>query len=360
MPRQKRLNNSFDKDPQELRGKLLDWYDHHARILPWRARRGQTPNPYHVWLSEIMLQQTTVGAVKSYFEHFITKWPTVHDLAAAPSDDIMQAWAGLGYYARARNLHKCAQIVAHELEGVFPQDQKSLKTLPGIGEYTSAAICAIAFNQPATVVDGNIERVMARVFNVQEALPKSKPKLKDLAHIFFNGYEERPGDLAQAFMDLGAGVCIAKTPRCMLCPVSEYCQAYKKGTAGDLPKKVRKKSKPQKHGYIYWIANNHGEVLLHRRPNKGLLGGTLALPTSAWVDRKQEIGELNELKDISFLDVHIAHSFTHFDLKLYLRQAKNHGLDGEHGYSWVKREDISPNNFPTVFKKAVTIFLKAL
>ncbi len=356
----KRNNKSSMHDIEKFRGQLLNWYDENRRILPWRALPGQVADPYHVWLSEIMLQQTTVGAVIPYFLKFTKTWPDVHALAAESSDVLMAAWAGLGYYARARNLHACAKIVANDLDGVFPNNQAELKKLPGIGDYTSAAITAIAFNKPATVVDGNVDRVMARTFAVEEPMPKSKPQLKAHAAKFFDGYTDRPGDLAQAFMDLGAGTCIAKTPRCALCPVSDHCVGLKLDIAATLPRKAKKKPKPQRHGDIYWITNDNAEALLHRRPDKGLLGGTLALPTTEWIEKGQGIIPLDLLKDQNSTDLgeKIHHSFTQIDLELPLKTVTTTSLIPSKDHQWRSISGINAADFPTVFKKAVKLFLK--
>lgn len=345
---------------RELRGQLLVWYDESARQLPWRALPNETtPDPYHIWLSEVMLQQTTVAAVKDYYTKFLKLWPTIHDLSNAPNEDIMAAWAGLGYYARARNLHKCAQIVSRDLAGIFPETQAELKKLPGIGEYTSAAITAIAFNKPATVVDGNVERVMARLFNHRIAMPASKPELKAYAHEFFDGFEHRPGDLAQAFMDLGATICIPKAPRCSSCPLSAHCEAYKAGDPEKLPFKTPKKKRPSKQGRVYWIENEHGEILLQRRPEKGLLGGMLALPTSEWLDKNVKDFTLNVFfKDEKpYKKAYIEHVFTHFDLKLYLYKAdvpENASISNE--YSWYDPSGVQ-DTMPSVFAKAFNLFV---
>lgn len=365
MTKAKAVNSISTKLVKEFRGQILEWYDTNKRTLPWRALPDQIPDPYHVWLSEIMLQQTTVGAVMSYFQKFITLWPSIHDLAKAPQEDIMNEWAGLGYYNRARNLHACAKIVVNDFGGVFPDKQVDLKKLPGIGDYTSAAIMTIAFNKPASVMDGNIERIMARIFAVQDPLPKSKPILKKYTDHMFHDFTDRPGDLAQAMMDLGAGVCIAKTPRCALCPVSHLCAAKEQEIAATLPKKEKKKPKPQKFGFIYWVENEKGQILLHRRPDKGLLGGMLALPTSEWIDQKQK----SVLKDISLKNtqsfggkaVSIHHSFTHFDLELHLKTASafNQGFESDDTYNWHDKASVKPSQFPTVFKKAVNLFLKS-
>ncbi|MBO9468362.1 A/G-specific adenine glycosylase, partial [Tropicibacter sp. R15_0] len=266
---------------------LLDWYDRHARDLPWRvppAARlaGVAPDPYRVWMSEIMLQQTTVVAVKSYFEAFTTRWPTISDLANAADEDVMAAWAGLGYYARARNLLKCARVVTSDFGGTFPDDHGTLLTLPGIGPYTAAAIASIAFDLPETVLDGNVERVMARIFDDHTPLPKAKPVFHDYAAQLTP--ELRPGDYAQAVMDLGATICTPKNPACGLCPWRSSCAAWTAGTAADLPKKAPKKRKPTRLGIAYLARRVDGAWLLERRPDKGLLGGMLGWPGSDWND----------------------------------------------------------------------------
>ncbi len=356
-------NKISQKDVRKFRGQLLDWYDRHARALPWRKRKDEQSNAYHTWLSEIMLQQTTVTAVMPYYTKFLEKWPTVKDLADAPEEEVMSAWAGLGYYARARNLHKCARVVADDLEGVFPAEQKLLQALPGIGDYTSAAIRSIAFNLPATVVDGNVERVMARLFKIEESVPKSKPKLKALAHLFFEKCEDRPGDLAQAFMDLGATICMPKSPKCMLCPVSTYCAGYKAGKPELLPRKDKQKPKPQKYGHVYWIEDGQGRILLHKRPERGILGGMIGLPTSDWVEKKgfqsiQNPEFLNNMavKDFGEGGLHITHSFTHFDLRLDLKHVRVSSLPLQDGFFLINQNDIGGYGFPTLFKKALKFY----
>ncbi len=348
------------KNVEGFRKSLLKWYDKHRRVLPWRALSGVTPNPYHVWLSEIMLQQTTVPAVIPYFLKFIDLWPSVHDLAAAESDTVMQNWAGLGYYARARNLHKCAKILSNDLDGVFPSNQDELKKLPGIGDYTAAAIMAIAFNKPANVVDGNVERVMARIFNVSIPVPLAKPHLKELANDMAFGENKRAGDYAQALMDLGATICTPSSPKCALCPVMNYCDGYKNGNPASLPLKLKKKDKPQKHGYVYWIRNGANEVLLEKRQDKGMLGGTIGLPTSEWVDKTIKRPQLNiNIGKHTETKVKVMHTFTHFDLQL-------DGIEGcvgkvkphfDKDYFWVRIEDISNIGVPTLFKKAIKQFI---
>ena len=343
-----------------FRGKLLGWYDRHRRVLPWRAMSGRAALPYHVWLSEIMLQQTVVAAVIPYFQKFVEKWPTVHDLASAPQEDVMQAWAGLGYYARARNLHKCAKIVSAELKGRFPGNPETLRALPGIGDYTSAAITAIAFGKPANVVDGNVERVMARYFAIAAPLPESKKMLKAHAALLADGREDRPGDYAQALMDLGATVCTPKSPSCHSCPLNDNCAARARGIAETLPAKTAKGIKPQREGYVYWITNDKGYILLERRPEKGLLGGMAGLPTSAWAETGTALRHPDYLAGQDIVvprqKLEIFHSFTHFDLRLTgkLVETKNHNFV-KNGFFWADPKKPEKLGLPTVFKKFVKL-----
>jgi A/G-specific adenine glycosylase len=348
-----------EKKSATFRGKMLNWYDQHRRTIPWRAEKGQISDPYHVWLSEIMCQQTTVPAVVPYFLEFIRKWPGVEDLATAERDAVMSAWAGLGYYARARNLHKCAQMIANNYGGKFPDTKQALQELPGIGDYTSAAIAAIAFNRAETVVDGNIERVMARQFNIQTPMPKAKKPIKAAAAQFFERETARPGDLAQALMDLGSAICIPKNPKCVLCPVRDSCQAYKLGNPESLPVKAPKKTKPQKSGIIYWIENGEDEILLHRRSDDEMLGGTLALPTGLWEEGADHPNHAISLDKatLSNANLSIKHSFTHFDLILHIYKGNINPDSLGAAYTWRKKTDINPAHFPTVFKKAVVLCL---
>jgi A/G-specific adenine glycosylase len=320
-------------------------------------------DPYAVWLSEIMLQQTTVAAVKSYFETFLRRWPTVADLAAAPSADVMAAWAGLGYYARARNLHACAKVVAETHGGVFPDTEDGLRALPGIGPYTAAAIAAIAFGQKATVVDGNVERVMARLFAVEAPLPDAKPELKRLAAGLVR--DERPGDWAQALMDLGATVCTPKSPACVLCPWSDGCVARAQGIAADLPRKMPKTTVPTRHGIAYWIVRKDGAVLLRRRPAKGLLGGMMEIPSTPWRGdtwTAKEAAPLapvqNKVQDKArwrVLPGSVTHTFTHFHLILQVmtvdltaRQAA--AVSGD-DTQWVPVAKVGDAGLPSVMAK---------
>jgi A/G-specific adenine glycosylase len=298
-------------------GDLLRWYDSHARDLPWRvspaARAvGMRPDPYRIWLSEVMLQQTTVAAVRAYYHRFTTLWPTVDALAAARDSDVMGEWAGLGYYARARNLLKCARVVANDHDGVFPTTREALMRLPGIGPYTAAAIAAIAFDRPEVVVDGNVERVIARLFNIHTPLPAAKPELTRAAAALTP--EDRPGDYAQGVMDLGATICTPKSPACGICPWMGSCAARAAGTARDLPRKTPKKAKPTRYGYAYVARRADGAYLLEDRPAKGLLGGMLGWPGSDWNDAPAPAPPV--AADWRMVEAEARHTFTHFHLRL--------------------------------------------
>ncbi|RPH11142.1 MAG: A/G-specific adenine glycosylase, partial [Alphaproteobacteria bacterium TMED89] len=291
--------------------RLLTWYDRHRRDLPWRAGPGERADPYHVWLSEIMLQQTTVATVMAYFEKFTALWPTVKALADAPLDDVLTAWAGLGYYARARNLHKCAVEIAHNRQGQFPTDEADLLTLPGVGAYTAAAIASIAFDRRAVVVDGNVERVVSRWYALEQPFPKAKPAIKALTDRLTPATRSR--DFPQAMMDLGAGLCTPRAPSCLLCPVSEGCRAFAAGEAALYPKKAPKKPKPTRYGLAYWIVNEAGEVLLTRRPDTGLLGGMMEVPGTGWED---DWPKADTALTGALLDGAVEHTFTHFHLRV--------------------------------------------
>ena len=332
---------------------LLDWYDRHARAMPWRVgpaarRAGEAPDPYRVWLSEIMLQQTTVAAVKSYFNAFTTRWPTVKALAAAPDGDVMAAWAGLGYYARARNLLKCARVVAADHGGRFPADHATLLTLPGVGPYTAAAIAAIAFDAPETVVDGNVERVMARVFDEHTPLPAAKPILTD--HAARLTPDIRPGDYAQAVMDLGATICTPRRPACGLCPWRTACTAWINGTAADLPKKTPKKRKPTRLGIAYLARRVDGAWLLERRPDRGLLGGMLGWPGSEWDEAPQEAPPIRA--EWRTLEAEARHTFTHFHLRLTVKTALVPMERTPDRGEFLPLSEFRPGDLPTVMRKA--------
>src|SRR5262249_11272400 len=250
---------SSRRPPIDPADRLLAWYDRHARALPWRAKAGERADPYRVWLSEIMLQQTTVVAVGPYFRDFLARWPTVHDLAAADLDAVLRAWRGLGYYARARNLHRCARVVSAEHGGEFPDSEEALRGLPGVGAYTAAAIAAIAFGRRATVMDGNVERVIARMFRVTEPLPRAKAAPRPIGEGLTPG--ARPGDYAQAMMALGAPICLPRKPKCMLCPLVEACAARRAGVQEALPAKLPKARRPKRHGVVLWHMRRDGSVI---------------------------------------------------------------------------------------------------
>ena len=320
---------------------------------------GERADPYRVWLSEIMLQQTTVATVKPYFDAFVARWPTVRDLAAAPLDDVLRAWAGLGYYARARNLHACARAVAERNGGRFPDTVEGLRGLPGIGEYTAAAIAAIAVGRRATVVDGNVERVIARLFAVTEKLPDAKKTLRRLADTLTP--DERPGDYAQAAMDLGATICTPRKPRCVLCPWRDACAARRQGIAEELPAKREKAEKPVRFGVAFWaVCAGEGAVLLRRRPEKGLLGGMMEVPSTEW--RAQPWSEAEARAAAPFaapwrpLAGTVRHVFTHFELYLSILAAT--GLDAAtagpaagDGTVWVPQSALAEEALPTVMRK---------
>jgi A/G-specific adenine glycosylase len=309
---------------------LFAWYDRHRRSLPWRAGRGETPDPYHVWVSEIMLQQTTVAATIPYYERFLRRFPDIATLAAAPLEAVLAAWAGLGYYARARNLHACAQAVV--AAGGFPRDMAGLRKLPGIGEYTAAAIGAIAFGVPAVPVDGNVERVVSRLFAVEEALPKAKPLLRRLATQMGEdpAAKARPSDFAQALFDLGATICTSGSPACALCPWMTECVARRTGIARELPRKGEKPLRPLRHGVHFWLADAAGNVLLRQRPLEGLLGGMTELPGTNWRDapwKPEEALAFAPMRADWRRAGQVRHGFTHFELTIDLFAAKVQRID---------------------------------
>ncbi|KEO54528.1 A/G-specific adenine glycosylase [Thioclava pacifica] len=325
---------------------LLKWYDAHARVLPWRISpadraEGVAPDPYRVWLSEVMLQQTTVAAVRDYFRRFTECWPDVGALAAAEDADVMAEWAGLGYYARARNLLKCARVVAHDLGGTFPGKAAELQRLPGIGPYTAAAIAAIAYDEPVAVVDGNVERVVSRLFAVETPLPGAKPELTALTAQITP--QSRPGDFAQAMMDLGATICTPRNPTCGICPLLGECDARHQGIAETLPHKAPKKEKPTRLGFAYVVMNDAGDVLLERRPDKGLLGGTLGFPGSDWSEAPSPTPPL--AADWVEAPVEVRHTFTHFHLilRVHVTRRDTDGL--------TPREAFRPADLPTLMRK---------
>lgn len=336
-------------DPGDVAGELLDWYDAHSRVLPWRAPPGaNAADPYRVWLSEIMLQQTQVASVIPYFEAFTTRWPDFEAFAAAEDADVMSAWAGLGYYARARNLLACARVVAKEHGGRLPETEAELLKLPGIGAYTAAAIASIAFGQRAVVVDGNVERVVARLFAVEAPLPVAKPELRRLTDAITP--DLRAGDFAQAMMDLGSGICTPRDPKCLLCPLARHCAARARGDPATYPRRAPRKAKPQRFGTIFLLTKGNA-VLLVRRPPKGLLGGMRALPTGAWGDTPPGLTQAPAAADWQPLAAQVTHVFTHFALQCALVRAEWDGqslVEGE----WWPIGDLDSAGLPSLFAKA--------
>jgi len=304
---------------------LLRWYDRYRRRLPWRALPGEAPDPYRVWLSEIMLQQTTVGAVISYYETWLRRFPTIEALAAAEDEAVMAAWAGLGYYARARNLLACARAVV--AAGSFPRDLDGLRALPGIGPYTAAAVAAIAFDQPVVPVDGNVERVTSRVFAITVPMPGAKPAMRAAAAKLGSDPDARarPSDFAQALFDLGATICTPTRPACGLCPWQADCAARHQGIADELPRRAPKRIRPIRHGVHYWLQDAQGQVLLRRRPPSGLYGGMTELPGPTWRDAPYEAAELRQAAPMPAIWLpagEVRHGLTHFELRLQVLAAR--------------------------------------
>ena len=338
---------------------LLDWYDAHARTLPWRAKPGEAADPYRVWMSEIMLQQTTVATVGKYFMAFTTRWPTVADLAQAELDDVLREWAGLGYYARARNLHACARAVVEDHDAGFPDTEQDLLSLPGVGPYTAAAIAAIAFDRPAAAVDGNVERVVSRLHAIETPLPGAKPEIK--ARTLELVPADRPGDFAQALMDLGATICTPKNPNCLICPWMSACRARDLGIAEALPVKAPKKQRPVRTARIFWAERADGAVLMRRREEKGLLGGMLEFPSSGWATGKDTTDLAPPyVSGWETTKKQIEHTFTHFHLVLDLHHTDEvfdepPAQDGD--WRWVARHELVAEALPTAMKKVAAAML---
>ncbi len=340
---------------------LLDWYDRERRDLPWRFGPGEVADPYRVWLSEVMLQQTTVKAVIPYFERFVKRWPTVRALARAPLDDALAAWAGLGYYSRARNLHACAKEVVKAHKGRFPKTEAELSKLPGIGPYTAAAIASIAFGQAATPVDGNVERVVARLFAVQEPLPASKPELRRLSATLTPNY--RAGDFAQAMMDLGATICAPKSPSCLMCPLAMQCQARALGIETELPARLTKAERPTRRAVAFVALREDGHVLLRRRAEAGLLGGMLEVPstdwTASWPDADDAMRQTPLRADWWHVPGSVVHTFTHFRLEIVVYRAlvpveATLNLWAEPARCrWVQRRALQAQALPSVMHKII-------
>jgi len=334
---------------------VLAWYDCHRRDLPWRAKPYAAADPYKVWLSEIMLQQTTVAAVTPYFAAFLARWPDVKSLAQASSDEVMRAWAGLGYYSRARNLHACAKTIAGDFGGSFPATEAALRDLPGIGPYTAAAIAAIAFGQRAAAIDGNVTRVVARLFSIETPLPAAQTEIKARAQEMVPG--KRPGDFAQAMMDLGAMVCTPRHPSCGMCPLRDLCLGHAFGHAERLPTKAPRPLRPLRRGAAFFVRRRDGAVLVRTRPPKGLLGGMTELPGSPWeTDFDEALAESQAPIEASFrkLESSIEHAFTHFALRLsiYVAEVKE-DRRAPSGYRWAPARDLDNEAFPGVMRKVI-------
>jgi A/G-specific adenine glycosylase len=345
----------------ESMASLLDWYDREHRDLPWRVKPGRWPDAYRTWLSEIMLQQTTVRAVVPYYERFLARWPTIEALAAAPLDDVLAAWAGLGYYSRARNLHKCAGVVVAEHGGRFPETEEGLRQLPGIGPYTAAAIAAIAFGAAAMPVDGNIERVTARLFAVRAPLPGAKPQIKRLAQTLTPA--RRAGDAAQALMDLGATICTAKRPSCLMCPLEYDCAARAEGIEARLPAKAAKPERPVRLGFAFVALREDGRILLRKRPPAGLLGGMLEVPSTEWAETLPPAGEALRAAPVRgdwwAVPGTVVHTFTHFKLEMMVYRvvvptetSLTFWAEPER-CMWVARRDLQAQALPTVMRKLI-------
>jgi A/G-specific adenine glycosylase len=349
LPRRKKAAAS--PDPADL----LAWYDRHRRVLPWRARRGERANPYAVWLSEIMLQQTGVKTVAPYYARFLTRWPTVTALAETKLDDVLRAWAGLGYYARARNLHACARVVAERHGGIFPDSIEALRALPGIGDYTAAAVTAIAFDGPAVPVDGNVERVVSRLFAVDETLPAAKAEIKRLAASLLPA--RRAGDFAQGLMDLGATICSPKNPACALCPWSEACVANTLGRQEEFPHKAPKREGKLRRGAAFVVLRADGRVLLRQRPEKGLLGSMTEVPGSEWAhdfDLKKAPAAAPLKAKWRKLSGVVTHVFTHFPLELVVFIASvPRATAAPKGARWAPVNALPGEALPNVMRKVI-------
>jgi A/G-specific adenine glycosylase len=342
---------------------LLAWYDRHRRKLPWRAAPGERADPYRIWLSEVMLQQTTVRTVGPYYLRFLARWPNVETLAAAPLDEVLKSWAGLGYYARARNLHACAKAVVERYRGLFPADETALRALPGIGAYTAAAIAAIAFDAPATPVDGNIERVIARLFAVAAPLPAAKATISELARGLTP--QHRAGDFAQALMDLGATLCAPRQPACVLCPWNECCAARARGDAETFPRRVPKRQGALRRGAAFVALRADGFLLVRTRPATGLLGAMTEVPTTEWLEDFDDRATLeaaprffraNSRQPLEWRRIAgvVRHVFTHFPLELTVYAVDlPASAPAPAGMRWVELEKLAGEALPTVMRKVV-------
>ncbi|MGL5445696.1 MAG: A/G-specific adenine glycosylase [Rhabdaerophilum sp.] len=351
----------LDTSPASVKARtrnLLAWYDRQGRDLPWRVKGGKG-DPYRVWLSEIMLQQTTVEAVKPYFAKFLALWPDVKALASAEEQAVLAAWAGLGYYARARNLMACARVVTREFDGIFPQTEAELRALPGIGVYTAAAIAAIAFGQRAIVIDGNIERVITRLEVMDTPLPQAKAEIRAALETIVPA--DRPGDFAQALMDLGATICRPKSPSCLVCPLNESCIARARGNATDFPVKPAKKGKKALQSLAFVVLDAQGRILLRSRPDKGLLARMAEVPNSEW-SRESDGFEAQPLQaDWKRLNQPVIHIFTHIELRMDVAVARlDRAIPAPVGMRWVSPNRLDQEPLPTLFHKVIELGLRAL
>lgn len=376
LPSYVNIENDISKYVDDMRAWLLDWYDTQGRSLPWRIRpedraKGAVPDPYAVWLSEVMSQQTTIAHAAPYWQRFLQTFPTVEDLANAERDMVLAMWAGLGYYARARNLHKCAIMVKDEYGGVFPKDEAGLLKLPGIGPYTAATIAAICYEEACNIVDGNVERVISRIFAVEAELPAAKPDIRARAGLLVK--EGRCGDYGQALMDLGSTVCTPKSPKCTICPWQSVCAGRRGGNPQAYPKKRPKQKLPVRWGAVF-VLSHEDAVLLERRADKGLLGGMMGFPGTPWEERAQQVspsGFANDVANDIATDIMAAapqnrnwqkaeqpvrHVFTHFELYLtvYSARTDNRNIRGNINAVWASRDGIERYALPTVFKKVLT------
>jgi len=346
-----------------MRAQLLDWYDAQGRTMAWRIRpedraKGVVADPYAVWLFEVMSQQTTIAHAGPYWQRFLDAFPSVIDLANAPRDRILAMWAGLGYYARARNLHKCAVVVRDEFGGIFPENEAALLKLPGIGPYTAATIAAICYDEPTNIVDGNVERLISRLFRVQTPLPKGKSDIRACAATLVR--EGRCGDYGQALIDLGGTVCVPRTPNCALCPWQSHCAAFAHGDMVDYPKKAPKKQRPIRYGAVF-ILRCEDEILLERRADDGLLGGMMGFVGTDWMDAR--IGDVSDdvlktapqVRNWQKLHTEIKHIFTHFELRLTIYMAQTSDKTLAHSYDavWAPLPQIEDYALPSLFKKVL-------
>lgn len=354
-PRQDRINEP------ELFNSLIKWYDLNHRVLPWRAEKGTIPNSYHVWLSEIMLQQTTVVTVIPYFQNFLKLWPSIDTLAKASLDEIYHAWQGLGYYSRAKNLQKCAQILFNNYQSMIPKSAEELIKLPGVGPYTAAAIAAIAFDEPTIPVDGNVIRVLSRVFSITTPLPKLKDDIQILTQSLIPS--QRSGDFAQALMDLGATICQPRSPKCLECPLTHLCKAYEQGTVNNLPIAAKKALKPTRYGVVFWVESQDDNILIQKRGEKGLLAGLMEFPTTPWAEKQwidQDYLDHAPLKNQNWLHLpsEVSHTFTHFHLKFRIvRTTIETKIESMDNSFWVPISEVKNYALPTLMKKVMKTVL---